>query len=468
MDNPTQPPTNNAILMTTSPVAWGFHGNYEDFVKNELVPVDDPPNDGNCAICRLDFAHQDQGQEVPSDEHVFGMTTQARILAAALAAATVEETPPGNVVQIWKCSHFFHKDCICTWIDGDVTATAARRSCPLCKTELVRYDPLARARAVYREILTHQETINGLNVVYRNAASMRAKMQGLRIDINRLRLGFSHDPYALLTSSRDNIRVRLRNLMQAAGITDERSYLDQLDQLIMFGGHSVRDSVDLVYRSQLSTSEAKFESQKRDILARLQPIYTKLEEIEQILKELAEVLYQSWGYSPAHASARLLEDFGTADSDEMFPWLLDALNGQSNVEIDLHFVVIDAEWMRKKAAWTKKWLDPAEYGVSPVNAGGVEDEGLESTAGTAGTAGEGGGSGVVHVEDVEELGESHHQDRTGENAGVGYTEDGEEEEQDESVVYTEYVEEQEGEEQDQDELYHDMAEMHLGSQPHEF
>ncbi|KAI4606531.1 hypothetical protein J4E80_010067, partial [Alternaria sp. BMP 0032] len=439
---------NNATHMTTPPVAWGFHGNYEDFVKNELVPVDDPPTDGNCAICRLDFAHQDQGEEVSSDEHVFGMTTQARILAAALAAATAEQTPPGNVVQIWKCNHFFHKDCICTWIDGDVTATAARRSCPLCKTELVRYDPLARAKAVCRDILTHQETINELNIVYRNAASMRAKMQGLRISIDRLRLGFSHDPYALLTSSRDNIRVRLRNLMQAAGITDERSYLDQLDQLIMFGGHSVRDSVDLVYRSQLSTSAAKFESQKRDILARLQPIYTKLDEIEQILKELAEVLYQSWGYSPAHASARLLEDFGTADLDEISPWLMAHLDGQSNLEVDLQFVVIDAEWMRKKAAWTKKWLDPAEYGVSSVNAGGAEDEGHESTAGTAG---EGGGPGVVHVEDVEELGEGQYREQA---------------EEDESVVYTENVDEQE---QDQDELYHEMAEMNLGSRatPHE-
>ena len=465
MDNPTQPPTNNAILMTTSPVAWGFHGNFEDFVKNELVPVDDPPTDGNCAICRLDFALQDQGEEVPSDEHVFGMTTQARILAAALAAATAEQTPPGNVIQIWKCNHFFHKECICTWIDGDVTATAARRSCPLCKTELVRYDPLARAKAVCLEILTHQETINELNVVYRNAASTRAKMQGLRISIDRLRLGFSHDPYALLTSSRDNIRVRLRNLMQAAGITDERSYLDQLDQLIMFGGYSVRDSVDLVYRSQLSASAAKFESQKRDILARLQPIYTKLDEIEQILKELAEVLYQSWGYSPAHASARLLEDFGTADPDEIGPWLLAHLDGQSNVEIDLHFVVIDAEWMRKKAAWTKKWLDPAEYGASPVNAGGVEDGGHE------GAAQEGGELGVVHVEDVDGRGEDQQRDGTEEGAGVGYTEDGEEEEEDERVVYTEDVDEQEDEdeqEQEEDELYHDMAELDLGSRatPH--
>ncbi|KAI4703516.1 hypothetical protein J4E89_010092 [Alternaria sp. Ai002NY15] len=460
MDNPTPTPANNAILMTTSPVAWGFHGNYEDFVKNELVPVDNPPTDGNCAICRLDFAHQDQGEEVSSDEHVFGMTTQARILAAALAAATAEQTAPGNVIQIWKCNHFFHKDCICTWIDGDVTATAARRSCPLCKTELVRYDPLARAKAVCREILTHQETINGLNVVYRNAASMHAKMQGLRIDINRLRLGFSHDPYALLTSSRDNIRVRLRNLMQAAGITDERSYLDQLDQLIMFGGHSVRDSVDLVYRSQLSTSAAKFECQKRDIQAALQPIYTKLDEIEQILKELAEVLYQSWGYSPAHASARLLEDFGTADPDEIMPWLLAHLDGQSDVEIDLHFVVIDAEWMRKKAKWTKYWLDPAEYGVSQVNAGGVADEGHE------GAAQEGGGLGVVHVEDVEELGEGQQRDGTEEGAGVGYTGNGEEEGEDGSVVYTENVDEQE---QDQDELYHEMAEMNLGSRdtPHD-
>ncbi|KAI4643897.1 uncharacterized protein J4E79_011169, partial [Alternaria viburni] len=456
---------NSSIPMTTSPVAWGFHGNYEDFVKNELVPVDDPPTDGNCAICRLDFAHQDRGEEVSSDEHVFGMTTQARILAAALAAATAEQTPPGNVVQIWKCNHFFHKDCICTWIDGDVTATAARRSCPLCKTELVRYDPLARARAVYREILTHQETINELNVVYRNAASMRAKMQGLRIDIDRLRLRFNHDPYALLTSSRDNIRVRLRNLMEAAGITDERSYLDQLDQLIMFGDYSVRDSVDLVYRSQLSASEATFESQKRDIQARLQPIYTKLDEIEQILKELAEVLYQSWGYSPAHASARLLEDFGTADPDEISPWLLAHLDGQSNVEIDLHFVVIDAEWMRKKAAWTKKWLDPAEYGVSSANAGGVEDEGHE------GAAQEGGELGVVHVEDVDGRGEDQQRDGTEEGAGVGYTEDGEEEEEDERVVYTEDVDEQEDEdeqEQEEDELYHDMAELDLGSRatPH--
>ena len=306
-----------------------------------------------------------------------------------------------------------------------------------------------------------------MNVVYRNAASTRAKMQGLRIDINRLRLGFSHDPYALLTSSRGYIRVQLRNLMEAAGITDERSYLDQLDQLI-FGGHSVRDSVDLVYRSQLSTSEAKFESQKRDIQTRLQPIYTKLDEIEQILKELAEVLYQSWGYSPAHASARLLEDFGTADPDEISPWLLDALNGQSNVEIDLHFVVIDAEWKRKKADWTKYWLDPAEYGVAPVNAGGVEDEGHESTAGTAG---EGGGPGVVHVEDVDGQGEGQGRDGTEEDAAVGYTEDGEEEEEDARVVYTENVEEQEEDEekQDQDELYHDMAELDLGSRatPHE-
>ncbi|KAI4912220.1 uncharacterized protein J4E92_010071 [Alternaria infectoria] len=460
MDNPTQTPANNAVLMTTSPVARGFHGNYEDFVKNELVPVDDPPTDGNCAICRLDFAHQDQGEEQPSDEHVFGMTTQDRILAAAIAAATVEHTTSGNVVQIWKCNHFFHKDCICTWIDGDVTATAARRSCPLCKTELVRYDPLARARAVCREILTHQETINGLNVVYRNAASTRAKMQGLRINIDRLRLGFSHDPYALLTSSRDNIRVRLRNLMQAAGITDERSYLDQLDQLIMFGGHSVRDSVDLVYRSQLSTSAAKFESQKRDIQARLQPIYTKLDEIEQILKELAEVLYQSWGYSPAHASARLLEDFGTADPDEIGPWLMAHLDGQSDVEIDLHFVVIDAEWMRKKADWTRKWLDPAEYGVSPVNAGQVGDEGHENAVQ------EGGEPGVVHVEHVEEPGEGQYQEQGEEDAGVGYIEDGEEEEEDASVVYTENVDEQE---QDEDELYHDMAELDLGSRatPHD-
>ena len=79
-------------------------------MKNELVPVDDPPTDGNCAICRLDFAHQDQGEDQSSDEHLFGMTTQARLLAAALAAATAEQTPPGNVIQIWKCNHFLHKD----------------------------------------------------------------------------------------------------------------------------------------------------------------------------------------------------------------------------------------------------------------------------------------------------------------------------------------------------------------------
>jgi len=448
--------------MTTSPVAWEFHGNYEDFVKNELVPVDNPPTDGNCAICRLDFAHQDQGEDQSSDEHLFGMTTQARILAAALAAATAEQTPPGNVIQIWKCNHFFHKDCICTWIDGDVTATAARRSCPLCKTELVRYDPLARARAVWREILTHQEVISGLNNTYNNASERRAKMQGLRVNIDRLRQEFNHEAHGLSASSREYLSARLQHLMEAAGITEERSYLTRLDQFSLCG-YSVSDSINLLYQHQLGLAEAKFQSQKRDVQARLQPIYTKLDEIEQILKELAEVLYQSWGYCPAHASARLLEDFGTADLDEISPWLLDALNGQSNVEIDLHFVVIDAEWMRKKAAWTKYWLDPAEYGASPVNAGGVEDEGHESTAGTAG---EGGGPGVVHVEDVDGQGEGQGRDGTEEDAAVGYTEDGEEEEEDGSVVYTENVDEQE---QDQDELDHDMAEMHLGSgdRPHD-
>jgi len=457
--------------MMTSPVAWGFHGNYEDFVKNELVPVDSPPTDGNCAICRLDFAHQDQGEEEPSDEHYYGMTTQARILAAAIAAATVQEARHDNVVQIWKCNHFFHKDCICTWIDGDVTATAARRSCPLCKTELVRYDPLARARAVCREIPTHQDVIRGLNNIYSNASERRAKMQGLRVNIDRLRQEFCHEPHGLSASSREYLSGQLQHLMEAADVTEEQSYLTRLDQFSLCG-YSVSDSINLLYQHQLGMAEAKFQAQKRDIQARLQPIYTKLDEIEQILKELAEVLYQSWGYSPAHASARLLEDFGTANPspDEMGPWLLAALAGNSNVEIDLHYVGIDAEWMRKKADWSEYWLERAErHGVPPVNVGRVEDGGLETAAL------EGGGQSVVHVEDVEELGEGQYQEQAEEDAGVGYTEADDEEEEDASVVYTEDVEEQEEEEEeeeeeDQDELYHDMAEMDLGSraEPYEF
>ena len=405
MDNSTQIPTNNTILMTTPSVAWGFHGNYDDFVKNELVPVNTQPTDGSCAICRLDFAHQDQGEDEPSDEHDFGNTTQARILAAAIAAATVDETPHDKVVQIWKCNHFFHKDCICTWITGDVAAAVARRSCPLCKTELVRYNPLARARAVYREIRSRQEAISGLKELYSNAFTTRMKMQVLRTNIDRLRQDFSDEPNVLSTSSREYLHGQLQHLMETADITEEQPYLDQLDQLFL-GGYSVSDSIDLVYQYQLCGAEARFQGKKRDIKAQLEPVYQQLNDAEQILRELALDVYQSWHYDTEQANVALLEDFGTdaLSPDQISPWLLGPIGGYPSVQTELHYARIDAEWLRKQAAWTKYWLKQAERtGVPPMDVGLAEDEYHESTAG------EGEQPSVVDIEDPGEQEEGQHE-----------------------------------------------------------
>ncbi|KAI4941917.1 hypothetical protein J4E91_010467 [Alternaria rosae] len=324
MDNYTQIPTNNTILMTTLSVAWGFHGNYDDFVKNELIPVDTPPTDESCAICRLDFAHQDQGKEEPSDEHDFGNTTQARILAAAIAAATVDETPHDNVVQIWKY---------------------------------------------------------------------------------RLRQDFSEQPNVISASSREYLHGQLQHLMETADITEEQPYLDQLDQLFL-GGYSVSDSIDLVYQYQLGGAEARFQSKKRDIKAQLEPVYQQLNDAEQILKELALDVYQSWHYDTEQANAALLEDFGTdtPSPDEISPWLLGPIGGYLSVQTELHYARIDAEWLRKKAAWTKYWLKQAQRtGVPPMDVGLAEDEYHESTAG------EGEQPSVVDIEDPGEQEEGQHE-----------------------------------------------------------
>jgi hypothetical protein len=333
--------------------------NYAEFLKHTLLPLETPPTDGNCAVCRLDFIEEEK--EEPPDEIDYGITTQSRILAAAFAAAKAEaESFHDIVVRVRRCGHIFHRKCICTWITGDVAAPQARRSCPLCKTELIRYGPCARAEYLYFEICRVGEAISELEVLYSNAHEPLRKLEELEHEVACVMERFRHTTCDLCTTTKDHLFTQPHAILeQDENWARDLPYLEQL----LLDGHSVPESIQTWYVYKLETAQDAFRIQSRHISAQLATLQNRLDEVEEALMELTAGLYYAYGFSDNQVSAQLLYDFHVsayAPADQAPNQPQEGSWYQDDTGLDLYLAGVDADWLRNKIVWVKFWLEALE------------------------------------------------------------------------------------------------------------
>jgi hypothetical protein len=392
--------------MTTSGSTQEPYGTYDDFL-NALLPVETPPTDGNCPICRIGFAEGENEEEDPFDEIDHCTTTQSRILAAALAAAMEDEIPQDIVVRLRNCGHLFHKGCICTWIDKNIAAPAPRRSCPLCKTELVRYGPLARVESVILVLRDMLEAIYALQLAYVEARAPLVRVTALKPHITRLMEDFRHEPWNASTTTMDSVIARLQIILE--NDVDRMEDIQFLEQCLR-DGRGIRDSLRLWYAAKRQAARAAFRIKDNQIRAQLIRVNRPLDEVEDILKELFLEAYSRWGYTPAEAAELLLEDFillPLTPTNEIPYELTEGSWHGSDTAVDLEDAVRDAEWLREMAFWVQEALQSMR--VEEIHLEPVEGEGA-SVLYTE-TLNEEDDMGPVFTENIDE-GESRSQDQT--------------------------------------------------------
>lgn len=282
-------------MSTTTPT---LSKNYPEFLGYTLLPVQGPPAGENCAICRQHFV-KTQERDL-RDELGHGTTIQSNILAAALAAARQEETPHDIVVRIRDCGHLFHRDCLCSWVTGEISAILPRRSCPLCRTELVRYGLSARAQDLLLKCRRVALAVSQLEVRYDNAYEPLRRLEEVEQEVAGVMEDFSNETNNLSKPKKDSLFTQLRNVLNKEKIWDRD--LEYLEQLLL-DGHSIPESIQTWYVYKLETTEEHLQARSKEISTQLEPLRLQLLQFRVTLRYFFVDVAKACGYSDSQVSS---------------------------------------------------------------------------------------------------------------------------------------------------------------------
>ncbi|KAL1796189.1 hypothetical protein ACET3X_004729 [Alternaria dauci] len=340
------------MAMSAAPT---LSASYTEFLECTLLPVETPPADANCGICREHFIKNEEKDSL--DYLNYCTTTQSRLLAAALAAAMEEEEViHGEPVQIRNCGHLFHKDCISQWVTGDVLAAHNLRSCPLCKTELVRYGLPARVEYFLLETTKAQDEVNALETQYILAYTPVQRLEELAEDVANIMEEFKYDTNNLSQPTRNLLFTHVHEVLNKQKIWGRD--MDYLAQLLL-DGHSIPDAIDIWYTFKLDFAREDFNTQSKMLGEQMNPLITRLHDLEYALRDLSADVVGAGGFT--------MTAFEVQYNSEISGWYEEVLIGMQqwrcfydDTAMKIEYAVMFAEWMLAIIGQVRNqlsWLD---------------------------------------------------------------------------------------------------------------
>ncbi|KAG9189893.1 hypothetical protein G6011_06761 [Alternaria panax] len=312
---------------------------YTEFMSYTLLPVENPPTDANCGICRLHFL---ASETLDSLDHLHDTTSQCRVLAAA----TIDEATHDIAVQTRNCNHLFHKDCIYKWITGDIAAPYNQRSCPLCRTELIRYGLCARTTQLMFETQAAPIAVNQISWSYDASHERFSSLQEVEADIAAALEDFRHSSADLSQSTRNALFKSLHRVLDKPRTLllvpeTEYSYLEQL----LLDGYHITDTVSIWYAYLLSLARNSFIAVSALLGTRLEPVLQHLYDIESALLYLFSDVHAAGDAEGEQVHAGMEEVFGVEGYEEVPVEVKEGSAYEDETGLKIQGAEIQGDWL---------------------------------------------------------------------------------------------------------------------------